>query len=215
MTYLKGSILLEKGKHRLHGPMWDFTIWSACFGAALAHIGLGQIDLKLPRGFCFYHSAQFHAEIRIFLHGVLERAAKSAIPDEVEVEIVQSQSPLYQPGKVTRKTEGFVTTQELAISPIFVTFFEQYRQWLNSKIGVRQKWPDIWQFGAVVRNAASHGGIIAFDNDKLPPVKWYILEYGFADNGRKVINNDLSIADLVILMFEMSDTLDKLNCPIL
>ena len=48
---------------------------------------------------------------------------------------------------------------------------------------------------------------------KQKAVEWYHLKYSVNDHGRDV-SLDLCFGDFLILMFEMSDTLDKHGCPI-
>jgi hypothetical protein len=64
--------------------------------------------------------------------------------------------------------------------------------------------PKPWDFARVVRNAISHN-VVRIDDQKFVPVRWYGLEYGPAQNGRKIFETDLSLPDLWILMFEMDD----------
>ena len=45
-------------------------------------------------------------------------------------------------------------------------------------------------------------------------VSWYGLSYGPAQNKKIAIGTDLAFADILILMLEMSDELDRLGCPI-
>jgi hypothetical protein len=95
-----------------------------------------------------------------------------------------------------------------------VKFYEDYRPWLSATLGNdHTKFPDPWLFAWVVRNAASHN-TVRIDDKSFVPVSWYGLTYGSAQNGRKIFGNDLSAADVFILMLEMNDSLDRLGAPI-
>ena len=101
------------------------------------------------------------------------------------------------------------------ISPIFTAFYEDYAAWFQSNVeGDKSKWPNPWGFGRLVRNAMSHGGALNIDNPNAPSFDWYGLRYGPTESGKKIIGTDLSFADLLILMIEMSDYLDSRGCPI-
>jgi hypothetical protein len=72
----------------------------------------------------------------------------------------------------------------------------------------------ILDFCRVVRNSCSHGGSVLITGKRSRPVHWHQLTYSEADNGRVLIGGDFAMADVVILVFEASDELDKLGCPI-
>jgi hypothetical protein len=58
-----------------------------------------------------------------------------------------------------------------------------------------------------------HQGVVNFENPKAPPVSWHHLTYGQADRGKLAVGGDLGFAEMVILIFELSDELDRLDCP--
>jgi hypothetical protein len=97
--------------------------------------------------------------------------------------------------------------------PFFVEFFEEARPWLDANEGRDFiAWPNIWQFGRLVRNAASHNRL-SFNDPKLAPVTWHKLTYGRSQHGRAIFGKDLAFADLLVLMIVMSDSLDALGAP--
>ena len=81
-------------------------------------------------------------------------------------------------------------------------------------MGKRTNWPPLLNFASVVRNAISHDGKVFFQTDNPAPSQWYQLSYSYADHGKKIIGEELEFGDLLLLMFELSDELDKRNCPI-
>jgi hypothetical protein len=64
-----------------------------------------------------------------------------------------------------------------------------------------KQWPDVLNFGRIVRNAFAHGGTLEIRDGT--SVRWGGLRYSKSQNGRRVLYNDLSSADLTILMLEM------------
>ena len=90
------------------------------------------------------------------------------------------------------------------ISAAFVSYFEAQRDAVESKYGKETTgWPDVWNFGRIVRNAFSHGGKVHFDNPKSASVKWKGLTYGPTDNGRVILFVDITAVDIILLMEEM------------
>lgn len=103
------------------------------------------------------------------------------------------------------------------ITPIFVDFWEKYRPWIedNQPKGKPDLWENPLNFARMVRNWISHHhGHVFFRYPAEPNVSWHGLSYSYADNGKKVIDGDLGMGDLIVLLFEISDTLDRLGCPV-
>lgn len=50
---------------------------------------------------------------------------------------------------------------------------------------------------------------------KEKPVTWYNTTYQKRDHGRQAIGVDFQFADIMILMMEVSDELDKIHAPLL
>lgn len=69
-------------------------------------------------------------------------------------------------------------------------------------------WPAVWNFARVVRNAMSHGGRIKFDNPYAQIVSWKELSYAPADNGRRILNNDIWPGDIFDLITDMDAILN-------
>ena len=87
---------------------------------------------------------------------------------------------------------------------MFTRYYENNLDGIEAVHGKRSgnTWPPVLQFSAVVRDAMSHGGTIHMFA-YVPAVNYFNLNYSPADNGRKVIHNDLSCADIFFLMLEM------------
>ena len=102
------------------------------------------------------------------------------------------------------------------IAPIFLMFFEPYNDWLDDTYGrgSAPTWPPVLNFARVLRNSIAHNGI-HFRNPEAPPVSWRTLSYGPANEGKKIIGRDMSLGDVLGLMFEADEALRALNAPIL
>jgi hypothetical protein len=83
----------------------------------------------------------------------------------------------------------------------FITYYEKNVADMIVKYGTKRSFPGALAFGRVVRNAFAHGGTINI-TDGLS-ARWSWISYSDADNGRRVLYNDLSSGDLTLLMIEM------------
>jgi hypothetical protein len=66
-------------------------------------------------------------------------------------------------------------------------------------------WPADWNFAWSVRKAVAHKNEVYFRKQKhaAAPVTWRGLTYAPADNGKKVLHEDLWPADLIYLMMDL------------
>jgi hypothetical protein len=161
-----------------------------------------------------YFSRQFNKTVTLSQTGPLEHVIKGERAHVIQIRfgppIKEEEGPNSIPvGPLHRVFAN-------AISPTFVQFYEDNAEWMEKSYGKNpHEWPSsIWNFGRVVRNAISHGGCINIDDKTAPTVTWYHLAYGPAQNKQLIIGTDFLFADLMILMFEMSDELDRLGRPI-
>src|SRR5260370_13253486 len=83
----------------------------------------------------------------------------------------------------------------------FITYFENNRALMKAKHGAVSRWPDALAFGRIVRHAFAHRGKVHIVDGST--VAWGNLTYSPAENGRRVLYNDLSSGDLTLLMIEM------------
>ncbi|ALU91518.1 hypothetical protein Hrubri_4373 [Herbaspirillum rubrisubalbicans M1] len=87
-------------------------------------------------------------------------------------------------------------------------YFERNQPAVKAKFGDKAKtWPDVWNFGRVVRNAMSHRGEITFTSPNADPVSWKGLTYSPSDNGRRILHTDIWPGDLFDLIIEMDSCL--------
>lgn len=95
---------------------------------------------------------------------------------------------------------------------LITNYYERYLAEIEGKWGNdRTRWPGVWNFGRVLRNAMSHGGRIDFRNKNASSVKWRGLIYSPADEGRLVLHTDLWPGDLYYLLREMDEARKNLT----
>jgi hypothetical protein len=207
LTKLRGKIVFEKDKHRLHPQVHALVTVAACiFSAIDCHAGgTGRPN---SGDVISVESKQFPLKVYLPLYLVVEAAIKGREADEINIDILPN-----TPAAEGNATDGFKRVIGHAISPLFVTFFENHKSWLEGSRGADPyNWPDVLNFGRVVRNASSHGGKLNFTRTARP-VTWHNLTYDPAKDQGRLIGADLPMADLLILMLEMSGELDQLGCP--
>jgi hypothetical protein len=120
------------------------------------------------------------------------------------------------PGKTQTTVQGYGHYVLGAVTPVYVDFWEKHRRWIRATCGAESyKWPPLFEFARMVRNFISHhAGHVHFDNPNAPSVTWHHLRYSPADEGKLVIGTEIQLAELIILLFELGDELDKLSCPL-
>jgi hypothetical protein len=100
------------------------------------------------------------------------------------------------------------------LTPYYVDFWEKYRVWIEKN---QPEKPDQWapplNFGRMVRNFSHHHGKVHLRGDQ-PAVQWEHLSYSSQDEGKQAIGGDLFLGDLLLLIFEIGDTLESLGCPL-
>jgi hypothetical protein len=165
-------------------------------------------------------SLQFSYALRIPTGIALLDASQNVVPTSISIEITSTPTPPFNAIQVN--TARYVVR---AVGSIFVEFFEDNREWLdNWATGSRPRarprtlfllYPGSWQFGRLIRNALAHGGdrLNIYDKSFIP-VSWRSLTYGPKDDGRQIFGRDLTAGDMIYLMMEMANDLDRIGCPI-
>jgi hypothetical protein len=158
-----------------------------------------------------FHSRNLGVIIIVPLSGAIQFAVEDSLPDFIAIGMKQWFGPSPQSKIQTSATEAVMMH---LIAPIFIMFFERYNEWMTVNHGDAAGWPQALNFARLVRNAIAHGSI-TIRNPRAAPVEWRGFSYTAADNGRKIVGQDLRIADVLYLMFEASDQLDALKAPVL
>jgi hypothetical protein len=206
MTQFKGEVELQRGKHRLVEPFFLLSVICGSISSALAFKATGKADYAVE---CGFQSLQFDRYVVLpMLDPVGELLAKNEIPDRIKFRLDEQPAPR---GGATGETPLGKVLDKI-IAPFFLEFHDKHLSWVRSKYGQSYKgWPTIWQFARLVRNAAAHDGALEIDPASVP-VSWHSLSYGPANNGQRIFGADLALADIFILMLELSDALDKGGC---
>ena len=204
MTYVRGTLHFEIGKHRLYETIDTLCKLVACISIATEH-RLGR-DTKWPNGAnAGFESAQFDLTVEFPLVGPFECLLKNKTVLAHQIGVVGGRTAKPKPN-----SPSFKGIHSMVIIPLFVQFYEANADWLSGKFTADfKKWPQVWQFGRRVRDAASHGFKITIQDPKFKPVTWHRLSYGPSQHGRRIFDADLAFADIFILMVEMSDSLDS------
>nr|WP_321509540.1 hypothetical protein [uncultured Hyphomonas sp.] len=205
-------ILVERGKHRLIEPLEQLAFVTACVMTSL-DLRMGGNGIHQPNDVVELMSLQFDKSISLPVYGPIENviAGKKA----PLIELYERNVPLVAPQ--TPKPPNIRSEILNIVAPVFTNFYEGNVDWLCTNKGPMNQWPAIcptWNFGRIVRNAVSHGRAINMSSPNAITGTWHHLKYGHADDGKVVIGTELSAADLLFLMLEMSDELDSLGCPI-
>ena len=136
-------------------------------------------------------------------YDVLHPIAEGEWPTTLDVEDTPREVRDSPPATM-EKLKGTKRYYSKLISGAFVTYFESHRDAVEGKYGKQTTgWPDVWNFGRIIRNAFSHSGKVHFENPKAAPVSWKTLAYGPSDNGRAILYVDVTVVDIILLMEEM------------
>jgi hypothetical protein len=210
MPYHKTHLVTERGQHRLHDSLRDLCVLVDALFTAV-HVNLGRpLDFKEEEAVGFV-SRTIDMSIFMPLGAPVRFAIANRPCNRISVEVAPTPAPF--PDNLS--IHGFMDILPLTVSPIFVQFFETHRDWAEQTYpNNRANWPPVLNFASAVRNAISHDGKIRFLRPNATPAEWRGLRYSFADNGRPILGTDLGPGDLILLMFEMSDELDALGCPL-
>jgi len=91
------------------------------------------------------------------------------------------------------------------VGDTFLSYYERHVDAVESIWGREGKgnWPSAWQFGWAMRNACAHNGLIFFKRKDHPGVSWRNLKFDYGDNNRRVLFNEITGVELILLMEEM------------
>lgn len=97
------------------------------------------------------------------------------------------------------------------VGDAFVSYYERHVDLVESIWGKEKKgnWPSVWKFGWAMRNACAHNGLIYFKYKDHPGVSWQNLKYDYDDNDRRVLFDEITGVELILLMEEMDAELHQ------
>lgn len=195
---------------RLFEPMKHLATLFASVGIAAQYYADGRVTVN-PGDYLTIESNQFPMQVRVPMSGPVEAALMEIPVSRIDLTVeAGTQPPAYR-----IFTTGYQSLIRHLIAPLFVDFYEQHLPWIEANLGGRDgsNWPTVLDFARVIRNACSHGGKLTFKTPTSRTVSWRGITYSPADHDKLVVCADLSSADLIALMFDISDELDARGCP--
>jgi hypothetical protein len=193
---------------RLCQPMSELLVMTSAIGHG-AYVVQNGTRLVDPKASFEFPCQQLPFAVLGPFHGPLEAALRNDPVANMTLEITPRQAP----GNGGRGGEtGFLLRN--AVCPTFANFYERQAEWLLANVdGDPNKWPMLFRFCRVARNAVIHFGRITITNPKAEPVTWEKLSYSPADNGREIFPNELNTGDFLALMILMGEEMDALGAP--
>ena len=203
MTHLSGRIE-AKPNGRLFEPLWQIQQLLACI--MQAGISLHMPGERPAVGDFLALSKQFKKSAIMQLEGVVALSFRDQMPLSTWIDFQEV------PGFTFEHEHSFGRLENLAISIVFVSFYQKYNDWLHDNVSKSSSdWPEALQFARLVRNAMAHDGCINIPKGRAVGAKWHHLVYGKADHGTRIVGPVLASGDLLILLVEASQELDRLK----
>jgi hypothetical protein len=199
--------------HRLYEIVSELAILLDAFTLA------GEVVFEIPHRKAFIgdhvslESKQFPVLVRMPVGAPIYAAL--TMPDQQPT--YQVTFAPYQPMPAAAPTTAALANLfQWAFSALLVLFYERNRPWIQATFGNEtNNWPDLWRFAWTMRNAATHhAGKFNMHDETRPSVVWNDLSYNHRNHGQQILGKDLSVADILILLFEMSDDLDARGAPL-
>ena len=203
MTYsILRSVTDRIGHDRLHHHLASILLTLECL------VETGEKQGRPPKPDRLALPSQImDMQVLIPLDGFMGPALLGNAPQEIQIDFATGgPRNVPAPESKARILNGLMTN---LLCAQFVLFISEHWEWIRTKYGHDYtRWPATLDFARVVRNAASHGGCLEFQNPRAKPVTWRGTTYDPIMNGKKVIGPDLWVPDLLILMVDVSDILD-------
>ena len=211
----------SRGNHRLHELLSTLVLTNASIQTSITYRAGGDINWTFGT-YASFECIQFDAEVRMPLGGVIETVIANKSVDSIEIGVYEKSWDYGKPRPGEMMGPNVLAINSRLIIPFFIEFYEDNREWLESySLGLKAKrqylwmlWPNVWQFAHVIRNAMAHGGgRITIKDKSFSPINWHGATVGPSQLDKTLFEVGLSFGDLIILMFEMSNSLDQLGCP--
>lgn len=200
----------DEGLHRLHDTLHATVLM--CASLLFSMICLERKSLLDSERVMTSISNFRHIAVRFTTLHPLQLAVSRLPPRFIEVALFElNDEERKKPLNLNHSFGSIITS---VMSGLFVRYYESHQQWIRDRQTTHLDWPPSLAFGRVIRNAVAHGGRVAESSDRTV-VSWHGMTLSKRDNGTPVIGNAGlgPIADLLLLMFDMSRELDQLGCP--
>ncbi|MDH2431732.1 hypothetical protein QCD60_04075 [Pokkaliibacter sp. MBI-7] len=203
------NILFISSSHRCHPYILDFVVAASSIGSYFKIYHGEQVTSFAPHlsnGKPMYPTASFE--------GKASGKSVEFVPDDLLRAVFlhndRSQPIPYiiQPAFTQisgAATDAMAETLEGLAQAMFTGFWENNLAAIEMAHGKRknENWPAVLKFAAVIRDTMSHGGVLNMYSS-VPPVSHFNLTYEKTNNGRKIIHNDLTCADIFFLMLAVN-----------
>lgn len=211
MGVFTGELILRPGD-RLYTPIWQ--LMQLVISVVVAGHSASQ-NRRVATGNSIHRSAQFNTDVLIPIDGVIEHAFSDVKPALIQLKIGLLNFPTEPPN--TGRTSDWSALRTLISSVIFVNLYEAHKPWIDDTYkNDLTKWPPVWNFARVVRNAIAHSGNLYFKDPKTSAgAEWHHIKYEANRHGDKIIDQELFFPEMVLLMIEMGQALDAVSAPIL
>lgn len=171
-------------------------------GVASELILTGKVNHKLG-DFLTIEAKHLDIQIRIPLVGPIQAALANTELAFIEIEVIESRKKGVD---LLYTTSGFQTFIDAIFLPFLVSYFEKYKFQITERYSAgRNTWPNAWQMGWAVRNAASHNGSV-FTSKTAKAVFWRELTFSPHDEPNKNLLQFVNGGDILLLMLEMEST---------
>jgi hypothetical protein len=213
MTYLSGKRSFQQHS-RLYEPLLTVMLAVDAVGIATECMTRGRLD-RTP-GNISIQAHQFDLWIRFAALLPTEAMVRNLVPDGFQFVFTKAEAQRAGSHPVPVMS-GYKGATMAITQSLFVSFFEQHRDWIDDTFGCDTTyWPPLFNFARAIRDfIVHHNGRVHFENPSAPPVHWHHLEYAPADDGKQAVGSDyISTGDMIVLLVELGDTFDQAGCPL-
>lgn len=213
MTYLSGKRRFDQDS-RLYEPLLTLMLAVDAAGIASECLRRGRLD-RTP-GNISIPAHQLGLWIRFAALLPTEAMIRDIVPNGFQFVFAKSEGHNAVSRPLARVPGYKGATMAIAQS-LFVSFFEQHRDWIDGTFGEDTTyWPPLFNFARAIRDfIVHHNGRVHFENPNAPPVRWHHLAYAPADDGKQAVGSDyISTGDMIVLLVELGDTFDQAGCPL-
>lgn len=213
MTQLSGRRWLQPGD-RMHPTVRDLTILSdAIWLAGCVALQDGFKRPSNPLGWT-YLSRQFSTAVTVPINGPIVGIVRGESERTAyEVGFGPHTQP---PPSDLHKAGNMTSVHALLFKGAFMLFFESQKRFIRARFGMHPKgWASLFRFIWAMRNAIAHDdSSYNMDDPNAAPVTWHHIKFDHNDYGKPIYPTVLGPGDLLLLMFEVADEMDRLELPL-
>jgi hypothetical protein len=141
-------------------------------------------------------------------HALLHGIVKNQWPAAIQLSICPAtQALVASPNPIKLQCNNVSRMITRLVGAMFLQYYERNAHRPKAKYsGNQKKWPDVWRFAWLLRNAIAHGDTWNLSDPSFPPTTWKSVTITNADSG-EVWNNIaryIGGGDVVLLMEELA-----------